>query len=285
MKLLVLLLLAFIVLVNGHAVLVKPTPFSKNPSTAQPCGAGTPQTTNTLGKICRGKTNTFVWDVVVGDGTGKVTFKLSTKNDKNNFDVTLGTSVENPDKVGTFSLHVDIPKDAPEGNFLIQASSSTKWNSCSFVQVTDDCTEDENPTTEVLAFGTGDAKFCQMKLGKSVVVPVGTVLTEADDDTKAVFSRNMNNINVIGTNTSECGSLYKPILCDTTFPLAPGSDGKPVYQVSYDDCTSFIKTCDVSSHIDLYPCGIYKAGLENSSSKLTISAFFAILIFSIVLLL
>ncbi|KAK5584194.1 hypothetical protein RB653_005802 [Dictyostelium firmibasis] len=283
MRVLILCILILSVLVNfinGHAVLVSPTPFSTNPSKTQQCGGGAKQTVAQITWCPRSdKSNRATWKIVVGDGAGAVTFKLATNGGTSAADFTTTLSSKmvggggDPKAVGTYYMDVVVPTGTTcNGTCVLQAyTQSSGWYSCSTIKLDTsacDSTPKETSLVEFTVKTDSNVKFCDQVLNKVVLLPAGTILQEYDLKTQGVFKNNMANPLVIGTNTSECGNLYEKVLCDVSFPLAPGSDGKPVYQVTYQQCQNFIKTCDVVSHVELYPCGVYDS--ENEGSKLIV---------------
>ncbi|KAN0028660.1 hypothetical protein ACTFIV_010507 [Dictyostelium citrinum] len=303
MRLLISCILILSILVNyisGHAVLVAPTPFSTNPSKTAQCGGGAKQTVAQI-TWCpnSSKTNRASWRIVVGDGEGAVTFRLATNGGTTDADFTTTlTSIvvggREPKEVDTYYMDVTIPTGTTctgaDGICTLQAFTPTsKWYSCSAIKL-DPAVCDKAPQETALVQynikattnGADAVKFCDQVVNKVVLLPAGTILSEYDQKTQGVFKNNMLNPLVIGSNTSQCGDLYQKVLCDVSFPLAPGSDGKPVYQVTEKQCEDFIKVCGVDSHANLYPCSIYGDG--NSSSLIVIPTLLIISILSLILM-
>ncbi|KAN0030909.1 hypothetical protein ACTA71_009556 [Dictyostelium dimigraforme] len=294
MRLLISCILLLSILVNyisGHSVLVEPTPFSNNPSKTALCGGGSKQTVPQISWCPDStKTNKATWKVVVGDGIGPVTFRLATNGGTTEADFTLKLQSVGPEPttVGTFSYTVTVPTGTTctgaNGICTLQVSSSSNWFSCSSIALNSSACNTapkETALVEYTVTANSQVKFCDQVVNKVVLLPAGTDLKEYDNKTQGVFKNNMANPLVIGSNTAECGDLYEKVLCDVSFPIAPGSDGKAVYQVTRKQCDDFIEKCDVVSHADLYPCSIYG---DSSSSSIVIPILLIISILSMVLM-
>ncbi|EAL66830.1 hypothetical protein DDB_G0281067 [Dictyostelium discoideum AX4] len=299
MRLLISCILILSILVNfisGHAVLVAPTPFSTNPSKTKLCGGGTKQTVAQI-TWCpnSSKTNRATWKIVVGDGAGAVTFKLATNGGttEGDFTTTLTSKVlsgSDPKEVGTYYMDVRVPTGTTctgtNGICTLQAyTESSGWYSCSAIKLDSSACDKAAEETALVEYNVqvkDNVKFCDQVVNKVVLLPAGTQLGEYDQRTQGVFKNNMANPLVIGQNSSQCGNLYEKVLCDVSFPLAPGSDGKPIYQVTQKQCEDFIEVCDVVSHVELYPCSIYGDG--NGSNLIIIPTLLIISILSLILM-
>ncbi|KAF2077992.1 hypothetical protein CYY_000716 [Polysphondylium violaceum] len=270
---------------HGHAVLRTPQPWNTQASKANPCGGGNPNTTPRI-SYCPGTKATVVWEVQVGDGTGPVTFKLSTTHDVTKFDTALTSTGATPNAVGTYSFQVDIPNTScQDGLCYIQAYSDSNWFSCASINITPDCKATE---LALVPIEIEDLPYCNMVNKRTVLLPPGITnkdqFVARDATALSTFKQYMNNSAVIGTPSATCGNLLTEFICDQSFPLAPGSDGAQVTQVCAETCTEFKEVCQVVSHDALYPCANYPKCSDAFKQLPSLFILFFIVIVSVLVL-
>eukprot|EP01132_Coremiostelium_polycephalum_P007868 gene7868-9685_t len=262
----------------GHAALVKPTPYNLQPSTAKPCGGGTPQT-NPQAVLCSGQKNAIVWRVSAGDGAGPVTASLNTNGEITEFPVSLTVSGTVPDKVATFDLQIDIPSGTTcnNGRCVLQVQAAG-WYSCSTIDIKTDCTEQPKNLVPTEININSNVDFCTKFVNRVVLIPTGQTPEEIDKAANKTFYANLGNEKVFGNgNSYMCKQQYADIICAASFPLAPGSDGNSTYPITQGQCERFAQTCDLKpEHQTLYDCSTYPQ--DNSSSSLLPSIFIAFLL-------
>jgi len=260
----VVLVFAFVLCINAHAVLRVPTPFNTNPTTTGPCGVSTisdsmkstAQATWTAGQV-----EMIVWNLVASDGGGLL---------KGAFDPLGGTDFSVPAWTTdyatqgsnkfynhTFTVPADLNCAQSPTKLCSFKVNSGSWTSCTMVKIctTADCVAPP-PPPKTCSPVTQPLTFCPNITGASL--SDGYSPNDIDSELVGTFTQNLANPNVFATPTkANCPSLYKTFLCGLNLPSCNPKTGVTDSNsiACKSQCQETMKTCGLTKiHKDLYDC-------------------------------
>jgi len=262
--------LAFVLCINAHAVLVYPTPFNINPTTAAPCGVSA--VTDTMKSTAQatwkaGETVTLQWHLVAGDGGGNLNAvfdplggtDFTSKTAVPAWTTPFPTSGSGVFYNRTFIVPADLDcSQSPTKLCTMRVYTTSNWNSCTMVKIcstTDNCVPPQAPPKTCTAV-TKPLTFCPNITGASLAS--GFAPSDIDSELAATFTANLAKPTVFATpNNADCQTLYKNFLCASDLPpcnpQTSVADSNGVACKS--QCQKAMKACGLTSeHANLYDC-------------------------------
>jgi hypothetical protein len=253
--------LALVAGVYGHARLLSPVPWNRNPSTNSPCGGATKLASTAT--WVQGSTVTIQWQLIAGDGAGSVSITLDTLGTSNpvgsagsQTPVTFSPATT-AGNLATYSYSFTVPVGVtcPSSGCTIQVTSAN-WFSCATVNIVSASAAAASSNTALATScvqATG-LSFCSMMNGYKVIVPTSANLAELDTQATNAWNNNLDSSLVfVNPTSSACAAEYKSFLCFNTFPLCGTNNG-----VCQDACNNVVSACGLqASHANLYNCGTY----------------------------
>eukprot|EP01111_Echinosteliopsis_oligospora_P014604 TRINITY_DN552_c0_g1_i1.p1 TRINITY_DN552_c0_g1~~TRINITY_DN552_c0_g1_i1.p1 ORF type:complete len:302 (-),score=76.27 TRINITY_DN552_c0_g1_i1:31-936(-) len=262
-----LVLIATIACVSGHAVLRNPSAWNGQPSTASPCGISPGVTPDPIAAATwpGGSNQAIEWEQVASDGAGTVVIVIDPTGSNNpsptaaaNIELSSFTTSSNQKYNNGFTIPNTVNCTGPGGLCTLMVHTNNWW-SCAYVNITNcpGCPTPPEPAPKCTAVGT-NLKFCSSKNGRSALLPVGKNPSSLDTQTYATYAAYLKNPNVFGANNSACLKAYTTFLCDVNFPACgTGSDSDHAVagQPCHSECVAAMDACQLQpQHANLYDC-------------------------------
>jgi len=270
--------LAFVALVNGHAKLVDPLPWGNQPDKTNPCGAGAPATSPDATWHVGDQVN-IQWQVIAGDGAGEVFLAIDPAGGEtfpaNKTDLGSAPSVQ----AQPYSFPYTVPNIQCTGlgaNLCtIQVSSSSNWFGCSTVRILQPG-QTPPPPAENNCVVPNSLIYCTFRNHLSVSLPPGQTYLAMDHGAQLTYSATINNQNVFSTgNSSACQKSYKNYLCLSALPNCGDKEA------CKSACTDMVAQCGLTAaHQSLYDCTTGPNSCTGLASAIRVS--FAVLFVAVV---
>jgi len=245
-------------------VLLSPTPFNTNPSTTPLCGVAaisdamksTAQATWKAGQLV-----TIAWHLIASDGGGNL-YGAFDPLGGTDFTVPAWTTVFTTSGSNKFYNHTfSVPSSlscsqSPTGLCSFRVYTSSNWNSCTMVNVCEDCVAPPPPPLVCSPVNT-KLTFCPSNISDAMISE-GYVASDIDADLRLTLVNNLNNTNVFQNGKSlACQQSYTTLLCS----LSLTSCNPLTVQVLQNSracraqCKETMSECEVApAHVSLYDC-------------------------------
>jgi len=257
------LVLASLICINAHAVLVSPTPFNSNPTTANPCGTVDGKLTTDMTSIAMatwapGQEVTILWHLIASDGGGTLRAVFD-PNGGTNFSVPAVKTITTAGSGVFYNYTFNVPNslscdNSPTKLCTMRVYTTSNWNSCTTVKICEDCLIAPE-VAKTCAATTTPLSFCPNVPG--VEIPQGYSPSDIDSQLGSVFTANLNNPNVFTSPTGDCPALYKTLLCGLSLPQCNPSTNATVANngACKSQCQKALQACKVTDlHKNLYDC-------------------------------
>lgn len=261
-------LLLVVTLVNGHAVLLTPTPFNTNPSTTRACGVASVTTammSTAQAAWTAGDEVSITWHLVAGDGAGLVQGGFDPLGGTS-FTVDAGIATQTTGSSGYYTINFVVPAnltcDQSPTKLCTFQVHSPGWFSCTAVSITPkgctNCDPPPAPQLNCVSVTAGSLSFCPSVT--SALVTGSASPSDINTELSNAYTTNLANPNVFvvpNATSTACKTLYQQLLCSMELPACNVSTGALIEgtQACRGLCQKTMEACGIQpAHIGLYDC-------------------------------